>query len=90
MSNPNDLPPLTSIVNDSRWLSVREAAAYIKATNWFMEELCRDRKIPYKRNGKKFVIDRQDLDAYMEAGKTAIVDAKVQQAFERAFSKVAA
>jgi excisionase family DNA binding protein len=59
-------------IDNGRWLSVREAATYIRGTNWFVETLCRSKQIPYKRNGKKFVIDRQDLDRYMESGKTAV------------------
>ena len=77
-------------MNSSRWLSVREAASYIRATNWYVGELCRAHKIPFVRCGKRFVLDRQDLDAYMESGKIAAIDAKVQRAFERAFDKAVA
>ncbi|HXA76015.1 MAG TPA: hypothetical protein VNV41_02680 [Candidatus Acidoferrales bacterium] len=55
----------------SRWLSIHEASIYICATHWFVEELCRRKKIPHILNGKRFVIDRRDLDRYMEAHKVA-------------------
>ena len=88
--NITTFPPIDQDAVTSRWLSIRESARYIRATNWFVEELCRSHQIPYKRNGKKFVLDRQDLDRFMEAGKVTAETSKARHTFASAFEQAAA
>jgi excisionase family DNA binding protein len=52
-----------------RLLRIPEAAHYIGATNWFVEELVREKKIVFLVVGKYRVIDIRDLDAWIEAQK---------------------
>lgn len=73
MSQSKQFPSDFALDLSNRWLSIPEAARYIRATNFFVEVLCRRKRIPYKLNGKRYVIDRHDLDAYMLAGKVAPV-----------------
>ncbi len=52
-----------------RLLRIPEAAAYLGATNWFVEELVRANSIPFLTVGKYRVIDICDLDAWIEKEK---------------------
>jgi hypothetical protein len=50
-----------------RLLRIPQAAQYIGGTNWFVEELCRNRLIAYLTVGKYRVIDIHELDRWIEA-----------------------
>jgi excisionase family DNA binding protein len=50
-------------------LSVKDAAAYLGSSVWFVRNLVWDRKLPRLRFGIRLVFDRIDLDAYIEARK---------------------
>jgi hypothetical protein len=50
-----------------RLLRIPLAAQYIGGTNWFVEELCRNRQIAYLTVGKYRVIDVRELDRWIEA-----------------------
>jgi excisionase family DNA binding protein len=65
MANSN----LQAVEPDQRWLDVKAAAAHVGATVSFIRTLIWDGAIPYVRAGKKFVIDRADLDSYMTRQK---------------------
>lgn len=52
-----------------RLLRIPEAAAYLGATNWFVEELVRASLIPFLIVGKYRVIDVCDLDVWIEQEK---------------------
>jgi excisionase family DNA binding protein len=52
-----------------RLLRIPEAAAYLGATNWFVEELVRASAIPFLTVGKYRVIDTCDLDTWIEKEK---------------------
>ncbi|MGH9735815.1 MAG: excisionase family DNA-binding protein [Candidatus Acidiferrales bacterium] len=52
-----------------RWLTVPEAARYLGATVGFVRALIWDGAVPFVKAGKRFVIDRTDLDAYMVRSK---------------------
>jgi excisionase family DNA binding protein len=54
-------PPLAP-----RGLRIRDAAAYVGCTNWHMETLVRDGKIPAHKIGHSYVIFIEDLDAYID------------------------
>jgi excisionase family DNA binding protein len=53
----------------ARYLTIKAAAAYIGATVWCVRQLIWDRKIPFVRLGKRYVIDRMDLDNFMQSQK---------------------
>ena len=52
-----------------RLLAIPTAAAYIGATNWFVEELLRSGELPFLIVGKHRVIDIQDLDFWVSKQK---------------------
>jgi excisionase family DNA binding protein len=54
-----------------RLLRIPEAALYVGGTNWFIEELVRNGKLPFLIVGKYRVIDIRDLDAWIDAEKKA-------------------
>lgn len=62
-------PAAPSIV--PRLLRIPQAAQYLGATNWCVEELVRDGKIPFLTVGKYRVIDIRDLDEWIDAEKEA-------------------
>ena len=63
---PSFIAPITP-----RLLRVPQAAQYIGATNWCVEELVRHGKLPFLTVGKYRVIDVRDLDEWIDAEKEA-------------------
>ena len=49
-----------------RLLRIQDAAKYLSATTWQIETLLREGAIPYFVLGKRRVIDRMELDRYVE------------------------
>lgn len=49
-----------------RSMSVETAARYIDATPWNVEELCRSGQIVAYKQGKRWTVDRLELDRYVE------------------------
>jgi excisionase family DNA binding protein len=62
--------PVKPVVSP-RLLRIAQAAQYIGATNWFVEELCRKKQIPFLTVGKYRVIDIRALDRWIEAQSSA-------------------
>lgn len=60
-----------SVVPDV-WFDVERAAQYLSCSRSHIERACRERKIPYVPVGKKYVLKRQDLDAYMDSKKRPV------------------
>lgn len=52
-----------------RYLRYAEAAAYINGTEWFVRTLVWKGALHAAKIGKAHVIDRADLDTYMEHAK---------------------
>jgi len=52
-----------------RLLDYKAAGAYLSLSYWSLRELVLNGEIPCVRFGKKILIDRQDLDAWIEANK---------------------
>jgi excisionase family DNA binding protein len=52
-----------------RLLRVKEAAAYLGATVWFLRSLAWSRTVPHVVFGKRILFDRADLDNYVESQK---------------------
>jgi len=69
----NSRQPNNSIVVphvEPRLLRIAEAATYLGATCWYVRSLIWAGGIPFLKLGKRFVIDRADLDAFINAQKT--------------------
>jgi excisionase family DNA binding protein len=49
-----------------RLLRIQDAAKYLSATTWQIETLLREKKIPSFVLGKRRVVDRLELDRYVE------------------------
>lgn len=61
---------------EPRMLTIPQAAAYLGARPFFVRTLCWDRRrgkggLPYLTFGKRIVIDKADLDRYIESQKAA-------------------
>ncbi len=54
---------------EPRLLRIKEAAAYLGATVWFLRSLAWSRTVPYVVFGKRILFDRADLDRYVESQK---------------------
>jgi excisionase family DNA binding protein len=48
-----------------RLMSVQTAARYLDCTPWHIEDLCRSGAIVAFKEGKRWAIDRQELDRYV-------------------------
>jgi excisionase family DNA binding protein len=49
---------------DAQYFSVAEAAELLRARKWTIAAAIREKKLPYIRMGKKFVLMRADLDEF--------------------------
>jgi excisionase family DNA binding protein len=59
-----------AVPSDQKYLTVKNAAAYLGATVSFVRhELVYAKGCPHVRVGQRIVFDRADLDAYMAAQK---------------------
>jgi hypothetical protein len=54
--------------NKSKWLTHKEAAAYIMKTPAALYKLSSEKQIQYSKRGKQNYYRQEDLDVYMEAG----------------------
>jgi excisionase family DNA binding protein len=54
---------------DPRLLTVSAAAAYLSCAVWAVRVLLWKKEIPFIRLGKRFLIDRADLDDFVERRK---------------------
>jgi len=67
-----DKPVLTPIpFPNQRQLTVRQAAVYLACSVWAVRDLLRREELRKIKLGKKFLIDRMDLDRFIERMKTA-------------------
>lgn len=53
----------------SRGLTVQEAAKYLSTTVPAIRQLIYRRELPFVKIGKRHIIDRQDLDRFIEREK---------------------
>jgi excisionase family DNA binding protein len=49
------------------WLTIPEAAAYMKSTVWCVRRLCQQGKIPYSVVGHRHILNRKDCDMHMQS-----------------------
>jgi len=60
------------IIESQTYLTVSEAALYLRASESTIEYLTkRTKQLAFHRVGKKMVFNRADLDAYMRRGRRA-------------------
>ena len=64
-----DIPRTRLGPSEPRLLGVREAAAYLGSTVWAIRTLVWEEQIPYIRIGKRLLIDRADLDNFVDRHK---------------------
>ena len=64
--NPNS-NPVTQI--NPRMLTIPLIAKYLSATNWFVEELIRNKQLPARKFGKSWVVDLHDINEWIEEEK---------------------
>jgi excisionase family DNA binding protein len=50
----------------SRGFRIRQAAAYLGCTPWYVEIAIRSKKIPAHKLGRHYVLFKDDLDNYIE------------------------
>jgi hypothetical protein len=62
-------PSFPTFILAPRRLRIPDAAKYIAATNWFMEQLLREGEVPFQWSGKYKVVDVRDLDAWVDRQK---------------------
>lgn len=54
-----------------RLLNIPDAAKYLSATTWFVEELLRSREVKSFIQGKRRVVDTRELDKYVDRRNAA-------------------
>jgi excisionase family DNA binding protein len=63
------VPTQVVSIPEPRLLNVRQAAAYLGATVWFVRSLVWASAVPHVVFGKRILIDKQDLDKFVENSK---------------------
>jgi excisionase family DNA binding protein len=61
MQHPNGLTP--------RLLSQQEAAVYLGISYWTLRDLTFRGEVPHVKIGRRILVDRLDLDAYLDRAK---------------------
>jgi excisionase family DNA binding protein len=56
-------------VSEPRLLSQQEAAHYLGISYWTVRDLVFRREIPFIKIGRRVLVDRLDLDAYLDRSK---------------------
>jgi excisionase family DNA binding protein len=56
-------------MSEPRLLSQQEAAHYLGISYWTVRDLVFRREIPFIKIGRRVLIDRLDLDAYLDRSK---------------------
>jgi excisionase family DNA binding protein len=62
---------MPSAVVGQRWFKLVEAAAYMASHKHFVRDLILAGKIPHQKTGRGYVLDRVDMDRYLEQNKKA-------------------
>src|SRR6266478_570055 len=65
----SSLPVLGPHQMQSRGITIQEAAAYLSTTVPAIRRLISTCELPFTKLGKRFIIDRQDLDKWLEKKK---------------------
>jgi excisionase family DNA binding protein len=65
-------PTNTDTSLQPRLIGIKAAAAYLSCTIWAVRTLVWNRQVASLKIGNKILFDRKDLDAYIDAQKTAV------------------
>lgn len=69
MTDLNRVAKESKVLSEKRWFRIPEAARYAGTAIWFIRSLLWAGKVPYLRCGKRFIIDKNDLDRFLESEK---------------------
>ncbi|MGA8410105.1 MAG: helix-turn-helix domain-containing protein [Candidatus Acidiferrales bacterium] len=64
-------PKPTPMPVDARYFTVSEAAEYLRVRRWTVAAAIREKTLPYVHLGKKYILLREDLDAFATANRVA-------------------
>jgi excisionase family DNA binding protein len=64
--------PVSTAIPESRYLTLKEAAAYCHVTLWQVRTWQWERRVPYASLGNRIVFDKSDLDKYIESQKVPV------------------
>jgi len=70
MASQHELAPVA--VPQARLLTVPQAAAYLSCAIWTVRQLIWSGELPVVKPGKGYLIDRQDLDRWIERTKATL------------------
>jgi excisionase family DNA binding protein len=73
MARKSSVVPPTALVSEPLLLDIRGAARTLSCSVWAMRSLLWDRKIPFIKIGRRFLIRPADLRVYVDA---QMVDAR--------------
>jgi|ERR1700730_6578038 excisionase family DNA binding protein len=65
-SRSNNALAMPELNKNKRWLRIEAAAEYARATPGFIKAHIRNGKLPFAKAGKRYFIDRIDLDAFLD------------------------
>jgi excisionase family DNA binding protein len=90
MKKPKNTDAVSGPLIIPRGLRIKHVAQYVGATNWRVEEMLRKGELRFFWVGKAKVVDREDVDAWIEAQKEleemkkvpVLTDAQAQAFFE--------
>jgi excisionase family DNA binding protein len=54
---------------EPRLLTIKDAASYLSCAVWAIRELIWKREIPFVKIGRRYLIDRTDLDQFIDQRK---------------------
>jgi excisionase family DNA binding protein len=70
---PRKSEPSPNLIHDNsvvpRLLRLKQAAEYLGCTLWYIRTLIWSRRIPFLTLGKRHLIDRADLDKFVDAAR---------------------
>ena len=58
--------PAVTVALQPRLLTIKQAAQYLSCAVWQVRTLLWSKEIPHLKLGKKFLIDRDDLDSFID------------------------
>lgn len=64
--------PEQKIVPDT-WFGVEQSAQYMSCTVWYLRRQIQTGRIPYAELGHRYVLKREDLDAFVESLKKPVL-----------------
>jgi len=57
---------------EPRLLNIKQAAAYMGGSIWFVRTLIWNRQIPFVKFGHRLLLDKKDVDAFIDAQKIGV------------------